>query len=279
MIETNPGKVSIVIPCYNHGGLLRETLESVERVRNANLGEVIIVDDGSTDGETCRLFEELHDSAYTIFHQSNKGLAAARNSGIKLAKGEFILPLDSDNLLRSPYLVQAVDLLKKDSNVDVVYADLNYFGDKTGGLSPPDFDLPLLLEGNFIDACALYRRTLWEEVGGYDEEMPWQGWEDWDFWMRAAFAGGGFAHLKEIGLDYRCRNGSMISTTKLHKKELTDYVFSKKWRSSAKLLRETSLELKRLRERCAVLEKSPMARLADFVKRVLRGPGQVSKAP
>src|SRR5205809_1459948 len=163
------GRVSIVIPCYNDGAMLREALASVEEVRNANMLEVIIVDDGSSEAETTRILNEVAEAGYRVLPQSNRGVSAARNAGIRLAKGEFILPLDSDNRLRDVYLNEGVSLLKNNPSVGVIYADAEYFGERDGRWYVPEFDLLLLLRTNFIDACALYRKNLWEEVGGYDE--------------------------------------------------------------------------------------------------------------
>src|SRR6266478_7968649 len=180
------GKVSIVIPCFNHGAMLREALASLEEVRNENLLEVIIVDDGSSDAETIRILKEVAEAGYKVVSQPNGGLGAARNAGIRGAKGEFILPLDSDNRLRRVYLEQGVSLLKENPSLGVIYADAEYFGEKTGRWQVQEFDLLSLIRMNFIDACALYRKALWEGVGGYDEQMPWMGLEDWDFWLRVA---------------------------------------------------------------------------------------------
>jgi hypothetical protein len=69
-----------------------------------------------------------------------------------------------------------------------------------------------LLNWNFIDACAIFRKTAWERCGGYDEKMPSQGFEDWDFWCRVALNGGAFYHVAEILFDYRIREDSMSST-------------------------------------------------------------------
>ena len=106
------GKVSIVIPCYNHGAKVREALASVEQVRNENLLEVIVVDDGSSEAETTRILNEVEEAGYRVVSQPNRGPGAARNTGIRLAKGEFILPLDSDNRLRNVYLNEGVSLLR-----------------------------------------------------------------------------------------------------------------------------------------------------------------------
>src|SRR5439155_3840265 len=72
------GKVSIIIPCYNHGAMLREALASVEEVRNENLLEVIIVDDGSSEAETIRILKEVAEAGYTVVSQPNRRVSAAR---------------------------------------------------------------------------------------------------------------------------------------------------------------------------------------------------------
>ena len=250
------GKVSIVIPCYNHGPMLCEALASVEEVRNENLLEVIIVDDGSSDPDTLRILRDVAEAGYRVVSQPNRRVSAARNTGIRLAKGEFILPLDSDNRLRDVYLKEGVSLLNENPNIGVLYADAEWFGEQTGRWQVQEFDLLSLLRMNFIDVCALYRRTLWEEVGGYDEEMPWMGVEDWDFWLRVAAHGGTFVHLNKIGFDYRVRADSqfveaigfnyraagdpfaaMMSSPRLA--ELVKYIFGKPELACYKLLRET----------------------------------------
>ncbi len=258
------GKVSIVIPCFNHGAMLREALASLEEVRNENLLEVIIVDDGSSDAETIRILKEVAEAGYNVVSQPNGGLGAARNAGIRRAKGEFILPLDSDNRLRRVYLEQGVSLLKQNPSLGVIYADAEYFGEKTGRWQVQEFDLLSLIRMNFIDACALYRKALWEGVGGYDEQMPWMGLEDWDFWLRVACHGGSFFHLPAVGFDYRVRSDSEIVKTigfdarvareavnlveaspRLAK--LIDYIFNKPEMSFYKWARETDEEVQLLR--------------------------------
>src|SRR5215470_6497914 len=224
---TGQGKVSIVIPCYNHGAMLREALASVEAARNGNVLEVIIVDDGSSEAETTRVLKEVAEAGYCVVPQPNRGVGAARNAGIRLAKGEFILPLDSDNRLRDVYLNEGVVLLKNNPSIGVIYTDAEYFGERGGRWDVPDFNLLSLLRTNFIDACALYRKKLWEEVGGYDEQMPWMGLEDWDFWLRVASRGGSFVHLPKIGFDYRVRRNSMIVATRLRTAEIVNYIFDK----------------------------------------------------
>src|SRR6266478_1291660 len=281
------GKVSIVIPCYNHGVMLREALASVEQVRNANLLEVIIVDDGSSEAETTRILDEATKAGYSVVSQPNRGPGAARNTGIRLAKGEFILPLDSDNRLRGVYLNQGVSLLKENSSVGVIYTDIEHFGESSGPVQVPEFDLLSLIRAGFIDACALYRKHLWEEVGGYDEHMPWMGVEDWDFWLRVASHGGTFVHLPKVGFDYRVRKDSVsvktigfdyrvrrdpweVIKTSPRIAEVIRYIFSKPEMAFYNMVRETDHEVQTLRARIRGIEGSWSYRLG----RGLLGPAR-----
>jgi glycosyltransferase involved in cell wall biosynthesis len=265
----NNGKISIVIPCYNHGEMLREALESIEKVRNSNLLEVIIVNDGSTDAETCKLFQELADSKYKIIHQPNRGLGAARNAGVQIAQGEFILPLDSDNFIRKAYLTDGVKLLQENPDVGIVYGDAEYFGGKTGRWQVEDFDLLQMTYGNYIDACALYRKCVWESVHGYDEKMPYMGWEDWDFWLRVALHGWQFRHLVEVSFDYRVSKNSMLQReTDHHQDELRSYIFNKREnhilhliKNRETLIKNREIELNRLKG----IEKSKDYRVGQFI--------------
>lgn len=258
--------------------MLREALASVEKGRNENLIEVIIVDDGSSEAETIRILKEVAEAGDCVVSQSNRGLGAARNAGIRLAKGEFILPLDSDNRVRDAYLNEAASLLKDNPSLDVIYADAEYFGDRSGRWQIPEFDLLLLIRMNFIDACAVYRKSVWEKVGGYDEHMPSTGWEDWDFWLRVAAHGGAFFHLPKIGFDYRVRSDSMIVKTigfdyRMQKdpsnvvrisprlEEVVNYIFGKPELACYKLLRETDEEVQQMRGGIRTIQNSPSYRL------------------
>ena len=237
-MSVGAGNVSIVIPCCNQGVLLREALASIEQVRNENLLEVIVVDDGSSAVETRTILSQVEEAGYCVVPQPNSGLAAARNAGIRRAKGEFILPLGSDNRLRDAYLNEGVSLLKNNICLGVVYADAEYFGDRTGPWRVPEFNLLSMIRGNFIDACALFRKKLWEEVGGYDEQMPWPGWEDWDFWLRVAYRQGTFVRLPKVGFDHRVGSDSLSVQAHEHRLDLLNYIFGKPEMACYRLIRE-----------------------------------------
>jgi glycosyltransferase involved in cell wall biosynthesis len=248
------GKVSIVILCHNQGTKLRDAVASIEQVRNANLLEVIVVDDGSSDVKTRKILDELEQDGHYVLPEPNRGLGAARNAGIRRAKGEFILPLGSDNRLRDAYLNEGVSLLKNNVCLGVVYADAEYFGDRTGRSHVQEFDLLSMIRGNFIDTCALFRKKLWEEVGGYDEQMPWTGWEDWDFWLRVACRQGTFVHLAKVGFDHQTQSDSLKLQAHEHRLDLLNYIFGKPEMVCYRLIREMDEHAQILRAQIQSME-------------------------
>ena len=234
--------------------MLRDALASVEQVRNENLLEVIVVDDGSSEVETTAILSQAQEAGYSVVSVPNRGLGAALNAGIRRAKGELILPLASDNRLRGAYLNEGVSLLKNNSCLGVVYTDAEYFGERTGRCDVQEFNLLSLIRANFIDACALFRKKLWEEVGGYDEQMPWTGWEDWDFWLRVAYRQGTFVHLARVGFDHRVRGNSPSLQTHEHRLDLLNYIFGKSEMACYRLIREMDEQAQILRTRIQSME-------------------------
>lgn len=202
-------KVSVVIPCYNDGATLAESVASVTRGRLPH-AEIVVVDDGSDDPATVETIEAMGAHGCRVIRQPNRGLWAARNAGVEAAAGDYILPLDADNRAHPNYLIEAVAALDRDPALDVVYASPCFIGDRADLWSPPDFDLTRLLAGNFIDACALIRRRTLLEAEGYDTTLPSPaGYEDWELWIRLADAGRRFQRLEGFLFDYRVRSDSL----------------------------------------------------------------------
>jgi GT2 family glycosyltransferase/2-polyprenyl-3-methyl-5-hydroxy-6-metoxy-1,4-benzoquinol methylase len=202
-----PVDVSVVIPCYNLGETLIEAVASVERTAPERC-ELIVVNDGSSQPRTLEVLEVLRKGGYYVVDQPNTGLASARNRGIREARGRYVLPLDADNRLAVGYIQSAIRLLDSYPEVGVCYGDWLEFGTRNGRKPAPEFDLPALLWSNYIDACAVYRREIWEACGGYDAGAP--AWEDWDFWISAAERGWRFHRLPDIAFEYRVRPNSML---------------------------------------------------------------------
>lgn len=222
-------QLSVVIPCYNHGEFILQAIASVESCQ-AKVYEILIVNDGSTDPLTQKVLQALSDRGYSVIHQENQGLAIARNHGISLAKGRYILPLDSDNKIRPNYITKAIEILDNEPEVGVVYGNFEFFGGVTGVQEVPEFDINLILRGNYIDACAVFRKTAWQDAGGYDGKIPEQlGYEDWDFWLSVAEKGWHFYHIDEVLFDYRLRSNSMVSRCNIPEKrwELFRYISTK----------------------------------------------------
>jgi glycosyltransferase involved in cell wall biosynthesis len=221
--------LSIIIPCYNHGKYLHEALQSIKNCGETPYQyEIIIVNDGSTDQPTIEVLSQLNSEGYTIINQPNKGLGAARNAGIRLAKGKYILPIDSDNKIKQPYLTTAIEAMEKDNSIAVVYGDAKYFGEKDGQWNVGGFNLQKLMLGNYIDACAVIRKEVINELGGYDEKMPIMGSEDWDLWLRIAIQGHKFFYISEVVFEYRVLGNSMVRSNKEKKAILLDEYMLKK---------------------------------------------------
>lgn len=212
--------ISIVIPCFNQGVFLKDALGSIERC-DPGLYEVVIVNDGSTDPYTNQYLTALSGQGYHVIFQNNTGLGQARNNGIRAAKGRYILPLDSDNKISPEYLTISIGILDQDPAVAVVYGNARYFGDKNGILKPGHFNLQKLMLGNYIDACAVIRKSVIEEAGFYDN-MEIMGFEDWDLWLRIAFKGYQFRYVDEVLFDYRVTVNSMIKTLNADIKKQND---------------------------------------------------------
>jgi glycosyltransferase involved in cell wall biosynthesis len=220
--------ISIVIPCYNQGHFIKDALESIQQC-DAQLFEIIIVNDGSTDILTNQYLLELQTEGYHVIIQKNMGLGEARNSGINESKGKYILPLDADNRITPQYLTKGLEVFENDNEVAVVYGNANYFGDKTGVLKPGPFNLQRLMLSNYIDTCALIKKSAIEAVGLYDN-MKIMGFEDWDLWLRLAFKEYKFHYIDEILFDYRVVSNSMMQSLNVNiqkQNEIKDYFLNR----------------------------------------------------
>jgi len=220
--------VSIIIACFNQGEFILDAVSSIESCQDA-VYEVIIVNDGSTDSLTQKVLSYLESKGYIVIHQSNKGVAQARNAGIDIARGRYILPLDADNKIRELYIKKGIEILDKYPEVGVVYGNPEYFGEKTGIWEVPEFDIIQLLKDNYIDTCAVFRKTVWQDCGGYEPCLEIQGHEDWDFWLCVAEKGWKFYHVPEVLFDYRVRAGSLSSRFRNYEiyQKSKHYIYSK----------------------------------------------------
>lgn len=201
---------SIIIPCYNSQATLEATLNSVLN-QDFKEWEAIIVNDGSTDATEDIALEWVEkDKRFKYFSKQNEGLGKTRNFGINKAQGIYILPLDSDNLIEHDFTKDALKVFEDNSEIGVVFGHAEYFGEREGIWIVDEYKFEKMLVHNYIDACAIYKKEIWEKVGGYEEHMPYQGHEDWAFWVAFGVLNIKFYHLGKVTFKYYVSNSSMI---------------------------------------------------------------------
>lgn len=205
-------KVSIIIPTYNQAKYIAQTIDSTLAQTYPNV-EVIVVNDGSTD-DTAAILVGYGDRIKCI-SQANRGLAGARNAGFSVAQGEYLLFLDSDDIIPTEKVARHLEQFDKQPEVGVVYSGWQYI-DQTGNPLPGDMRpgkqgrlLKELLLSNFycIPGAAILKRQLIDQVGLFDETLKAE--EDIDMWTRIAHAGYKFGYIDELLLQYRIHANSL----------------------------------------------------------------------
>lgn len=211
--------VSILIPYYNLGPYLPETLASVRRQTVIDY-EIILIDDGSTDPQSIDLLATLPPDI-RIIRKPNGGLSSARNAGLATARGRWVLPLDADDLIEPTLLESALSAAAADPGLSYISPLVAYFtadpASPTGGWVPLGPDRDLLVAQNIGGAASgtLIDREAALAVGGYDTSLP--SYEDWDFWCRLAESGRRGTVIPEFLLRYRVRGDSMYRTVALER--------------------------------------------------------------
>ncbi len=208
--------ISVIIPCYNHATLLREAVESVVSQTYPNW-ECIIVNDGSTD-DTSNLGKYLiklyPQKSLRLIDKPNTGPADSRNVGVQQSSGKFILFLDADDKLHPKFLEECVEILLAKPNVGFVYTDVQHFGANCDLVVHGDFDANRFLRDNQAPATSLFRREIYEQVGGLKKVMK-LGCEDWEFWVSAYEKGWLGDRLPKPYLYYRQHGDGSSRTQKM----------------------------------------------------------------
>nr|UXE44311.1 hypothetical protein Hi04_10k_c1889_00032 [uncultured bacterium] len=181
--------VSVIIPAYNAVAFVGRAIESALRQSSAPL-EVLVIDDGSTDETSSVVSRYPHP--VRLFRQPNAGPGAARNRGARAASGEWLAMLDADDVWLPQKLERQLSHARG-ADADMVYSLL------PRRRAPAVARFDALWNGNFIaNSSAIVRRSIFWQVGGYDEDPELIGCEDWNLWLRMAAASGRLALLPEI---------------------------------------------------------------------------------
>ena len=215
--------ISVIVPCYNQAQYLDECLQSVLNQTYTDW-ECIIVNDGSPDHteEVAKKWLEK-DPRFRYIDKENGGLSSARNAGIKIAKGEWILPLDADDRIGNLYLELASLEFNKDYSI--IYSEAEFFEGKKGRWNLCEFSVNEMAKQNCIFCSAFFRKSSWEKVRGYDINLIY-GLEDWEFWISIIRkVSTNVYKIPEICFYYRVKNVSMIKNLNTDKRKFAlDYI-------------------------------------------------------
>jgi peptidoglycan/xylan/chitin deacetylase (PgdA/CDA1 family)/2-polyprenyl-3-methyl-5-hydroxy-6-metoxy-1,4-benzoquinol methylase len=215
MIKRTVINISVIIPAYNSAVTITETIRSVQ-LQTYNNWEIIVVDDGSID-ETVSIVNDLaeKDNRIHIITQQNQQVSAARNNGIKNARYDWLLFLDSDDWIAPQYFEKVTSVLAADEDIDGVHCGWTRVTPDGKWVremySPSLSDLfPVLAKicPFAIHACVV-RKSLVELGGGFDTSLI--TCEEWDLWQKITRIGARFEALKEVMAFYRMRPHSLSS--------------------------------------------------------------------
>ena len=217
--EIDNNKVSIIIPAYNCGQYLTETLDSVLAQTYENW-ECIIIDDGSTD-DTAIIAQKYCNKSPQLkyYYQDNQGPATARNNGIAKTTGEFILPLDGDDIIEKTYIEKCVSHFHSYPQTKLIYCKAQLFGAEQGAWELPDYNYESFIWYNSTFCSAMFRRTDFNNTPGYNPNMRY-GLEDWDLWLSLIHEHDIVYQIPEVLVFYRKKIASRDTIAHEHLAEM-----------------------------------------------------------
>ena len=209
--------VSVIIPAYDVAEFIGEALDSAFAQTFTDY-EVIVINDGSPD--TAKLEQVLapYMSRIVYLKQENRGVSAARNTGIAAARGSLIAFLDGDDVWLPNYLEVQVKRIQADGTIDVLYPNVLMFGgasevgDEFITICPSNGEVTferLLLQECNVSNCSIARKDTLVRAGMFDESL--RSVEDFDLWLRVIKAGGRIAYHRDVLARYRRRSGSLTA--------------------------------------------------------------------
>jgi hypothetical protein len=221
--DTHPGspRIAVLVPCFNDGRLVPEALASLNAQEPT---EVVVIDDASDDPETIAALARLAEQGVRVErHPVNRGLSAARMTGVVATHAPFVYPLDSDDLVAPGALTVLADLLERRPDVAVAFADYDEFGTRSRTVPVPAWLDPYRLAfRNEYPVSSLFRRDVLERVGGWRDVAGMVGYEDWSLLMDLAERGerGLHAGPGQVALQRRVHGSRMLTDAARTHREL-----------------------------------------------------------
>jgi glycogen(starch) synthase len=203
--------LSVVIPYYNMGEFIFDTIRSVKKSAYEKT-EILVINDGSNDPFSLEALERIRElfPDVRLINKENEGLAHTRNFGAMKASGEFMAFLDADDTVEPGYYSKAIKVLRNRENVHYVGCWVNYFGNDKGIWPTFTPEPPYFLVHNSLNTSALvYKRASFLIGGSNDSSMSFQGYEDWESVISLIANGMHGVSIPEPLFNYRVRKGSM----------------------------------------------------------------------
>jgi len=216
--QTGSPLVSVIIPAYDVARFIGEALNSAFAQSFKNY-EVIVVNDGSPDTPELERTLAPYMPRMVYIKQENRGVSAARNTGIKAARGSLIAFLDGDDVWLPHYLEVQVKRIQADPSIDVLYPNVVMFGDSSSDdgeefmtLCPSNGEVTferLLRQECNVSNCSIARKETIMRAGMFDESL--RSVEDFDLWLRVIKGGGRIVYHRDVLARYRRRPGSLTA--------------------------------------------------------------------
>jgi glycosyltransferase involved in cell wall biosynthesis len=229
MEMTKPGpEVSVIIPCFNDGVFLKQALKSVF-AQTLPPGQILVVNDGSTDSKTIALLDRLDEPAVRVIHQENRGLGGARNTGLRHATGKYVYFLDADNTLLRECLMILSSMLEADEGAIAAYSKMWLRGGPRSGTEWGEAYNPyFLLAHNQWDAGMMLRReAVHKHDLYYDDTKRCHGYEDWELNIRLTKTGKPILFCSKPLYIYRVRKESLLAASRRQFPEIVNYIQQK----------------------------------------------------
>ncbi|OFX42846.1 MAG: hypothetical protein A2046_03755 [Bacteroidetes bacterium GWA2_30_7] len=209
--------LSVVIPYFNMGNYVEETIQSILKSTYRNL-EIILVNDGTNEQYSIEKISELEKKyKIQVIHKKNEGLALARNDGAKVANGKFLAFLDPDDTIEPSYYEKAINVLLNKNNVHFVGCWAKYFGEGKGYWATFTTEPPYLLAHNMINSSALIYKTEAFLKSGLNDPKMLYGMEDYESVINMVKNGYKGVALPEPLWNYRVRKNSMARAFTIEK--------------------------------------------------------------